>query len=214
MDYQGLKADDLANINALNRWFLAVISASRADAFSLIPAQKMTLDERSRLARAPFLLFSFRERDEEYWQQLLDNNPQIDLIRSGERPTKRIQPLRLAALSFLWQLARNNAYAVRLVSGASAGWCERLAGITLVELLQRAAHRRDLLRLRFADDDVVWSRLLGNGRLASHHSALQAMLTRGHLSEPKRLAAAACTMQRPLPKATLQTTGGIREPKV
>ena len=163
MDYQGPTPDDLANINALNRSFLAAISDSSADVFGAVAIHKMGVAERTRLASAPFLLFSFREQDDAYWQRILSEDPQIDLMEMSGRPHVRIRQLQAAGLGFLWQLARRNPYAVRLACGASVAWCEQLARLTLVALLQRAAQRGDLLRLRFAEDTTVWRRLLGNG---------------------------------------------------
>jgi len=221
MDYQGLTADDLANINALNRSFLAAILGSHSEIFSIVATHKMTSKDRARLASAPFLLFSFREHDDEYWGRLLDESPQIDLIDARDRPGPRIRQLQVAGLSFLWQLARRNPYVVRLVCGASVAWCERLSALTLIELLNQASQRSDLLRLRFAGHDKVWQRLLGNGtaagrvgRLASHHSALHVLLTRSPAKRSRRLSAAACAIRGVEQQATRPRAEAIREPKV
>jgi hypothetical protein len=221
MDYQGLTADDLRNINALNHSFLAAISGSGAEVFSLVATRRMNLRERARLAAAPFLLFSFREHDHDYWQQLLDENPQADLIHSCERPDRLVRELQLAGLGFLWQLARRNPYAVRLLCGAPVSWSEQLSRPTLVWLLQRAAARHDLLSLRFANNDVVWRRLLGSGisarevdRRASHHFALQVMLARRREAQRDRLPAAACAMRGTAQTAPRRVAGSIREPEV
>lgn len=221
MDYRGLTADDLANINALNHSFLTAISESRMAAFSTVAGRQMTLTERTWLASAPFLLFSFREGDQAYWQRLLDKNPQIDLIDSSDRPNRRIRQVQAAGLSFLWQLARHNPYVVRLVCGAPLGWCEQLSSLTLIELLQQAAQRSDLLRLRFAGDDKVWGRLLDygtvanrSGRRASHYSALQVMLTRRPRQDSTTLSAAACSLRTPGQQLTRRHAEGLREPEV
>jgi hypothetical protein len=221
MDYQGLTADDLKNINALNHTFLTAVSESRAEAFSLVATRRMNLRQRARLAAAPFLLFSFREDDHDYWHQLLDDTPQVDLIASSERPDRRIRELQFSGLSFLWQLARRNPYAVRLLCGAPVSWSEQLSRPTLVWLLQRAAERHDLLSLRFANNDVVWRRLLGNGvsarkcdRRASHHFALQVMLARRPEARRDRLSAAACAFRGIAQQAPNSHPRTIREPKV
>lgn len=202
MEYQGPTPDDLANIKALNRLFLVAVSDSAARGFRPVAAGQLTELQQARLAGVPFLLFSFREHDTEYWQRIASDEPQIDLIDSGDPPTQGIQELQAAGLGFLWQLVRRNPYAARLVSGAPVSWCEHLTGLTLVSLLRRAAMRGDLLRLRFRDDEAVWRRLLGNGisstrqaRLTSHHSALQAMLTSGSEPAYNRLSAAACRIR-------------------
>ncbi|NNC57298.1 MAG: hypothetical protein HKO12_07045 [Woeseiaceae bacterium] len=202
MEYQGPTPDDLANIKALNRLFLAAVSTSASQRFGPVAASQLTELQQARLADVPFLLFSFREYDTEFWQRILSDESQIDLIDSGDPPGQEIRQLQAAGLAFLWQLVQRNPYAARLVSAAPVSWCERLSDLTLVGLLRRAAMRGDLLQLRFRDEEAIWRRLLGNGisptrqaRLTSHHSALQAMLT----SEPElaynRVSAAACRIR-------------------
>jgi len=202
MEYEGLTNDDLANIHALNLSFLIAVSGSAAAGFGEIARRRHTDSQLTRLAGAPFLLFSFREQDDDYWRRVLEDDPQIDLIDSGNPRDEKIGQLKVAGLSFLWQLVRRNPYAARIVSGAPVGWCDRLSGLTLVDLLQKAAARGDLLRLRFPDEAAIWRRLLENGsgsrrqaRLASHHSALQALLTRAPESHYNRLSAAACRIR-------------------
>ena len=202
LEYQGLTRDDLANIHALNRSFLKAIAGSAAEAFGVIASRRLTDPQLSRLAGVPFLLFSFREHDNDYWQRVLADSPQFDLIDSGNPPDENIAQLQVAGLGFLWQLVRRNPYAARIVSGASVSWCERIAELTLVSLLQSAAPRRDLLRMRFPDEETVWRRLLEDGisphhqtRLASHYSALQALLTRAPELRYSRVSAAACRIR-------------------
>lgn len=219
MEYQGPTRDDLANISALNRSFLVAMSGSPGNGFSVIANRRLTESELSRLAGAPFLLFSLREHDGEYWGHVLGDEPQIDLIHSPGTPDDNIRQLQMAGLGFLWQLSRRNPYAARIVSGAPVSWCERLADLTLVTLLDIAATRDDLLSARFPDDGKLWRRLLGNGisprytvRLTSHQCALQAMLTRQREPACNRAAAAACSMQRP---AQRDAPGhAVRDPKV
>ena len=202
MEYEGLTRDDLANIHALNRSFLQAISGSAEEDFGVIAGRRLTDSQSSRLAGVPFLLFSFREHDNDYWQRVLVDSPQFDLIDSGNPPAANIAQLQAAGLGFLWQLVRRNPYAARIVSGASVSWCERIAGLTLVSLLQNAAPRGDLLRMRFPDEETVWRRLLEDGispqhqtRLASHYSALQALLTRAPELRYSSLSAAACRIR-------------------
>lgn len=221
MEYQGLTTDDLVNITELNRCFLRVVTASESPLYGVLSDCSLSLDEQLRLASAPFLLFSLREHDDDFWQRLLDDSPQLGLIDQGETPCAEICQLQAAGLSFLWQLARRNPYAVRLICGASVSWCERLARLALITLLARSAHRHDLLGLRFADDDMLWRRLLGHGvaksyklRRASHYRALQHMLTHRRASQSARLSAAACAVRAPSQQLVPQDRGGIREPKV
>ena len=202
LEYQGLTRDDLANIHALNRSFLKAIAGSAAEAFGVIASRRLTDPQLLRLAGVPFLLFSFREHDNDYWQRVLADSPQFDLIDSGNPPDENIAQLQVAGLGFLWQLVRRNPYAARIVSGASVSWCEQIAGLTLVSLLQSAAARGDLLRMRFPDEETVWRRLLEDGispqrqaRLASHYSALQALLTRASELRYSSVSAAACRIR-------------------
>lgn len=202
LEYQGLTRDDLANIHALNRSFLKAIAGSAAEAFGVIASRRLTDPQLLRLAGVPFLLFSLREHDNDYWQRVLADSPQLDLINSGNPPDENIAQLQVAGLGFLWQLVRRNPYAARIVSGASVSWCEQIAGLTLVSLLQSAAARGDLLRMRFPDEEAVWRRLLEDGispqrqaRLASHYSALQALLTRAPELRYSSVSAAACRIR-------------------
>lgn len=219
MEYEGPTGDDLANITALNRAFLLAMSDSPTCGFGVIAERSLTDPQLSRLASAPFLLFSMREHDGEYWETVVENKPQIDLIHSPGAPDDTIRQLQMASLGFLWQLSRRNPYAARIVSGAPVSWCERLADLTLVTLLQFAATRNDLLSARFPDDDKLWRRLLRNGisarhrvRLTSHQCALQAMLTRQRGPTYSRVSAAACNMQRPVKRDV--TRHVVRDPKV
>lgn len=221
MEYQGPTPGDLANIHALNSFFLMASSAPGRDRIAALGAHRMSQSQVARLASAPFLLFSFREQDEEYWQRVLGDESQIDLIDSANPPDDKIRQLQVAGLSFLWQLVHRNPYSARIVSGASVSWCERLAEQTLVGLLHRVASRGDLMRLRFQDEKYVWRRLLDAGisssyqsRLASQHCALQAMLTQRDARPYNRMSAAACSMRAPGQRQAPQRADRIRVPKV
>ncbi len=221
MEYRGPMPGDLANIHALNRLFLAGVSTpGRSERFAALGADRLTGTEIARLASAPFLLFSFRERDEEFWRRALGDDAQMDLVDVTAPADEKTHQLQVAGLGFLWQLVRRNPYVARIVSGASVSWCERLAEQTLVRLLQRVAMRGDLTRIRFEDNEDVWRRLLSDGigagyqaRLASQHLALQAMLTHVDPTPGRRLAAAACTVNAPgqLKTALLDEVRGIRK---
>lgn len=209
MEYQGPTAGDLANIRALNRCFLQAIMEPNSRCFDTIGADYLTETQITRLSGAPFLLFSFREHDDEYWERALSDDTQIELIDSTFSPNEKLRELQAAALAFLWQLVRRNPYAARLVCGATVSWCERLAELTLIALLQKVATRDDLIRVRFQSRKGIWRRLLENSqggsyqsRLASQHCALQAMLTRRHATQYERMPAAACNM----PAARVRTT--------
>ena len=221
MEYEGPTSEDFDNISALNQLYLDRISLAETRSPAASGLQALTNTERARLAGVPFLLFSLREQDDAYWQHLFDDGRQRDLVELTEARDERVTALQVAGLSFLWQLVRRNPYAARIVSGAPVSWCEKLASLTLVGLLQRAALSGDLLRMRFPREDVIWSRLLGNGtsarrnlRRAAHHCALQRMLAGRAARHRPRAAAAACSMDTPRRRDGPGLGPGIRNSEV
>jgi hypothetical protein len=215
MEYSAPNESDLANVRALNAAFLHDLCQGSA-AIELRDEQvtgirevfvALSAAQRQRLGSAPFLLFSLREHDAEFWD---------DCLASGQEPgtrdlfmvdrLQRDADLRLpaAALAFLWQLAGRNPYAARLVSGASVDWCERLADCTLVSLLSTVSARREFLQLRFAGNRPVLNKLLGAGvssqaevRYAAHIAAMQAMLLQIPTPMRSAMRAAACRIAPP-----------------
>jgi len=172
MEYQGLTTGDLANVRELNRAWLRLTGRPE------------------RLAVAPFLLFSFRESDDELWQRLLADAPQRELFAERLSCRDELFVLQTAGLAFLWELSRRNAYVARIVGGAPLDWCRRIASETAFRVLDCAAHC-DLIEPRFALEATVYQ------RATSHMAALQSMLTTGIDASPGRLPAAACRMRGP-----------------
>ena len=205
MNYPGPTAADYRNVRSLNAAFLAILRAS-ADGAQLRHSlcertgeqvAAITDLQRQRLAACPFLLMSFREGDRRFWERLVADDPTGDLLQAP--PPAALERLTTAGLAFLWQLARRNPFAVRLVAGASTEFCERLGGLTLVRLLNRAALHGNLVAPRFSGETATWSKLLESGisptprvRVAAHLSVLQAMLTAGKAAGKRHLRAAAC----------------------
>jgi len=201
MDYQGPDAVDIRNTRALNRAYLAAIrpTSDVGDA----TGRTLTELQARRLSMTPFLLFSLREQDVEFWEEVLADDPQADLLETVASPA--IHELQVSALGFLWQLSRQRPYVARLVSGATANWCDRLSALTLVELIRMAAPRSDLIVPRFPEGDKVIDRLLQSGVSAqrnlqemSQQFALQAMLTRSRPPRYEKLPAAACDRSTPV----------------
>lgn len=197
MEYEGLTQDDLANVRALNRAWLRL---RLQDAKGVPPLSGKRLE---RLASAPFLLFSFREHDERRWKLLLDDGPQQELLDEHPDAVGGLLPLQSAGLAFLWELARRNPYVARLVSGAPLSWCEQIASVTLVRVLDCGA-RRQLLESRFENTSALHKRLWRRGgsalremRVFAQIGALQAMLTSRELVPYRRMPAAACRMPQP-----------------
>jgi hypothetical protein len=191
-EYPGPNPDDYANVLALNTAFIKA-------------AFEMKGPQRGRLAAAPFLLFSFRERDMDWWDEALVENLQEDLMAAPELDNPQLQRIQIAALSFLWHLARRNPYATRIITGANVSWCEKITDLPLVTLLDRIGARGDMMQSRLDNSDGFGGRLLGDGtssrrtvRRSSQLVALQSLLTQAPFDNYTRLPAAACAMPRPM----------------
>jgi hypothetical protein len=212
MNFSGPEPADFANVRSLNAAFLKHLrrpASGKSLRESLSPVLEpmmaaLTDLQIRRLADAPFLLFSLRERDDVYWNRLFADDPTADLFTPERSKSDEGGQLVTAALGFLWQLSNSNPYAARVASGASLNWCERLADSTLLCVLQRTSGRRDLLTLRLADNDDLWKKLLVAGisserevRMAAQQCALQTMLTSAQSSDYRRLPAAACNAPAP-----------------
>lgn len=193
MDFGGPEGADYENVRSLNKAFLSLLAAgSERNVLHrhMRPEHSLRLaslscQQMDRLATVPFLLFSLRERDDEYWEQLLLTGGERDLFTSAPEPTSDYGRLVAAGLGFAWQLARQNPYSARLICGASLHWCEMLAEQTFFRLLALSGTRDDLVIPRSAGDTELWSKLLHAGvvrehavRQAAQLSALQAVLTR------------------------------------
>jgi len=218
MEYQGPTSDDLVNINALNRAYLRLATQSDWPGPGNLFRRRLSVAERERLSSAPFLLFSFRETDDEFWHQVIEDQRQVDMIDAADRVNEQAHGLQVAGLGFLWELSRRSPYVARIVTGAPVAWCEQLASETLVNLLEKAAHRADLVTPRFPTREGTWRRLLQGGtseshqvRLMSQQSALQALLTRGQPASYDPVAAAACRFKAPQRSVVERRANGIRE---
>ena len=191
-EYPGPALDDYVNVHALNTAFIKATSDMKGP-------------QRGRLAAAPFLLFSLRENDLEWWDDALLNKPQGDLMASAELKDPELCRIQTAAVSFLWQLGRRNPYAARIISGATISWCEKMQELPLVTLLNCIGTRGDLMVSRLAHPAANSERLLGGGtssrasiRSSSQLAALQALLTRTGLDDYSQLPAAACRLSGPM----------------
>ena len=207
MPYQGPDPADLANVFVLNAAFIAWLRArspgeERAGGLPQeihVQVRALGNDQRQRLARTPFLLMSLAENDDVRWRPLLTDQHTRDLLQSVQPRDEAATRLMAAGLAFLWQLARRNPYAVRLLSGASLSWCEQLAACTLMELFERVLEDQSLLAPRLADKAELWNKLLTAGvsprrplRRAARVAALQVVLTQQPALRYRPLRAAAC----------------------
>jgi hypothetical protein len=178
MEYEGLTRDDLANVEALNRAWLRCRCASDTTAGKLTP----TL--RDRMATAPFLLFSFREQDDDLWSRLLEKSPQQDLLEERRQPGDELRAVQVPGLSFIWALARRNPYAARFVSVAPSRWCEKIMSVTLMRVLDRTSSRY-LLEPRLETASMLH-------RGFAQIGALQALHITGRPAHESHMKAAAC----------------------
>lgn len=210
MAFDGPRTADYDNVLSLNQAYLTVLRqdpASHAGLAHLAPElfgriTQLTVHEAERLAAVPFLLLSFREHDERYWKRVLDADRDRDLFACAG--SEDVDTIIAAGLGFVWQLARDNPYAVRLFCGASLYWCERIAEQTFYQLLSAVMARGGVPCLRNAHDIGLWSKLLGAGcdkrahvRNAAHMSALQMILTRPEHTRQSVYARAARSAPQP-----------------
>lgn len=212
MDFPGPVAADFVDVRSLNRAFLRLLTHSR-DGRGLrdnLPAPvrdrvcAISTVQQERLAALPFLLVSLSEQDMDTWERLLARPGGRDLFVRETPLAQPRQRLFLAALAYAWQLGRHNAYAARLVCGASRQWCDLVSACPLARFLDLAGERGDLLVPRFADDSLLWQRLLGAGvaedasiRNVAHVSALQKLLTGTAAPRQQQLRSAACARKAP-----------------
>lgn len=211
MSFEGPEIRDYENVVSLNLAWLDCLRNDRAAAAGLPPSpaplcERLTALERpeaARLAESPFLLFSFRERDDRYWDQVLARQSAQDLF--GSAAGGEVATLANAALGFIWQLANRNPYALRIFCGASLFWCERIAELTFYRLLEAVTATGDVPVLRLADNHAMWQKLLHEGlsrdagiRHAAQFAAMQTVLTgSGRDGERESWSRAARSLQAP-----------------
>ena len=212
MDFQGPEAGDLANVHALNFAFLDGLRKDGDDPVRARPETEALVaklaslggHQSDRLAQCPFLLFALAEAEDWRWDSLFNSEERRDLIDKLERPSEVSARLTAATLGFLWELAKRNPYAARLVSGASLNWCEQLSDTSPVRLFQFAASESGLISPRLANRAEFWTKLLDAGssrekniRHAAQLCALQTALTCQKSERYGQLSAAACSMPAP-----------------
>lgn len=210
MDFPGPEPADFVQVEALNRAFLDYLAGPGRRLSGGLPsalsAALAGIDAaaRIRIAKCPFFLFSLGQNESRLWSPLFAGEPRPDLVDALGRPPAAEARIVSATLALLWRYAVHNPYAARVLSGAGNDWCERIADCALVDLIEYAAGRGGLLRLRRSGNSVFWRRLLVTGacedqemRQAAQVWALQSILTRPTGSVALRLPAAACSMPPP-----------------
>jgi hypothetical protein len=210
MDFECPDGSAYINLRSLNRGFLELLAERHS--MPAVPQdiatriRLMSERQRERLAATPFLLFSLRERDDRYWQSVIATatDRDADLFDPSSATANQRAKLVCATLGYIWQLARNNPYAARLMCGASLHWCETIGEMTLYRLIAAAGTRDDIMVLRHCENSDLWSKLLVSGvrreimeREAAQVSALQLVLTGGAGGAEAQLAVAACRRRPP-----------------
>lgn len=190
MAFSGPELSDYENVVSLNKAWLGLLQRDTRLSGGLagLPDSlhrritNLTAQQITRLAATPFLLFSFREGDDRYWTRVLQGNPERDLFAAAD--ADEVNTLVSASLGFIWQLARRNPYALRLICGATLYWTERIAEQTFFGLLEAVRTTGDMPGLRFVQQRELWRKLLDGGvsraeitRHAAQMSALQVILT-------------------------------------
>lgn len=190
MAFSGPEMSDYDNVVSLNTAWLELLQREnrlRSGLTGMPDALQLRITNLSRqqidrLAGTPLLLFSFREGDERYWTHILNGCPERDLFATSA--SDDVDTLISAGLGYIWQLARRNPYALRLICGASVYWTERIAEQTFFGLLDAVRCSGDTPCARFASHRDLWRKLLSSGvsreaitRHAAQVSALQAVLT-------------------------------------
>jgi hypothetical protein len=206
MDFSGPEPTDLQDVQAINLAFLMLLGGADGERLrgclpaGLQPAvQALSGRHVERLAAVPFLLLSLNEADDAYWPQVGRGRPVRDLFTPTHDIADPQCRIATAAAGFLWQLARRNPYATRVISGATLAWCEQLAELPLLHVLECAVDDHRLLVPRLAQDTVFWHRLLGAGvssagdiRRAAHLTASQTSLMAAAATPAQRFQSAAC----------------------
>lgn len=191
-EYPGPGPDDYTNVQALNLEFIRVTSTMKGP-------------QRGRLAASPFLLFSLREHELDWWDDALQDSHQRDFSESPQLDSPALRQIQFAALSFLWHLGRRNPYAVRIISGAGVAWVDQITQLPLVTLLDRIGMRADLMCSRLENAAAFADRLLSDGTSSrsvvsrsSQFAALQMLLTRKGVDDYATLPSAACSLSVPM----------------
>jgi len=190
MSFEGPDEQDYDNVRSLNAGYLTLLRREgklrRGLQHFAEPLRRRLIElspeQHEQLAATPFLLFSFQEADDRYWNGMLRESRDPGLFRSSG--STEVDMLVAAALGFVWQLSKHNPYALRLICGGTLYWCERIADLTFYRLLDAVKASGEVPSLRLADNGAMWHKLLDDGvsknrrvRNAAQMAALQAVLT-------------------------------------
>jgi hypothetical protein len=199
VDFKGIDLDTIANAFALNTAFLALAVTRRPPCLSadfVERLDRLSALERSRLAKAPFLLFTVEPVE----TGVQSRSPDL-FDDSMTDPESRLVA---ATLCLLWSLARTDQHAARFLAGVPRGGCDDFAAAPLVDVIDAARRFETLVVPRHQSNPAFWRKLFLSAtdprpsvRQAVRHSALQFVLTGLEDDAYTPVAAAACRNRVP-----------------
>ena len=166
MSFDGPELRDYRNVVALNSAYLKLIGSERVLARGIAGCQEplrqrilsLHRKESERLAETPFLLFSFRERDDGYWDGILDESREPGLFRQGQRHThpwrRQIQPAAIRVFASMRSIPRTAL--PRLSSPATGFACNCSEAVMASPHPVSALSFRSSSQIRAAACGVIW----------------------------------------------------------
>ena len=205
MEFRGIDAATIENGRALNAAFLALATGPECP-LGLEPdfierLRQLDATHLERLSRAPFLIFAIAVADKAPCRTA----PLRDSLGLFDEPMSRAEArLVIATLSLLWSLARTDRHAARLLAGTPRGWCDDIADIALVDVLDTTRSYATMVVPRSVRQRTFWDKLFVSAcdrrafvRRAARQSALQCVLTELRDESYGPVASAACRMHSP-----------------
>ncbi|MEM8547355.1 MAG: hypothetical protein AAGF46_04240 [Pseudomonadota bacterium] len=154
MQPMGFNSEVVSEVCSLNQAFIkTMLSAAAAGRMALEPRLQEALQSAHEAAtgsvgRCPFLLYRLEFPPPAVHEHAASS------LGGGRGDSDGATSLASMTLAFLWQLARSDMAAARIVAGASVTWCQDLAGRPLAELAPLA--RQAVLTPRLIDVPGYW----------------------------------------------------------
>lgn len=170
-----LRFDLLDAVHGLNADYLELLAAEQrygtcASQLQFFPSRlhasfaRLSDDERQRLARTPYALYSLRFEDERFWSQLGEPTQQpIDVRYAGPRSACLQTQFCETALLQAYQTARTLPLAARLMYSMSESVRSQLASLPLWRIRRLAADHPSLLLPKWSTHACFWPDLLSYG---------------------------------------------------
>lgn len=171
-----LRPDILSRIRDLNLDYLALLAIERTDdaagqlqffAPKLRPAfAELALEQRTRLAAAPYALYSLRFEDARFWRTASNvAQPSIDDRYSGRTCASSVYEGFLeVALFQAWHIATTHPLAARMLYSMSEPVRESVAKLPLWQVRYIAAAHSKILAPRWPTNPCYWPDLISFAR--------------------------------------------------